>query len=137
MNTYKTQDEANRDKIQLETLLEAINASSSALRRDSAGLWVLQGSRGYCSTWGDNATWHLVVVPPSEISGRQWTAHKTRLGFAELTQDGDTEGCFRLHQLPSPEQAVVIRDILGIRKRVEFSPEEIIRRRELVSQWNA
>jgi hypothetical protein len=34
---------------------------------------------------------------------------------------GDEEGCLRLHQLPTPEQAAVIRDIMGIRKKQEIS----------------
>jgi len=38
-----------------------------------------------------------------------------------VTQDGDNEGCLRLHQLPTPEQVSVIRDVLGIRKRQEIS----------------
>jgi hypothetical protein len=38
--------------------------------------------------------------------------------FATITQDGDDEGVARLHNLPAPEQAEVIREALGIRKRV-------------------
>ena len=38
-----------------------------------------------------------------------------------MTQDGDNEGCLRLRQLPTPEQASVIRDVLGIHKRQEIS----------------
>jgi len=38
-----------------------------------------------------------------------------------VTQDGDDEGCLRLHQLPTLEQASIIRDVLGIRKRQEIS----------------
>jgi hypothetical protein len=41
--------------------------------------------------------------------------------FATITQDGDDEGVARLHDLPAPEQAEVIRDALGIRKRVAVS----------------
>ena len=43
MNTYHNTEEANLDKSQLEMLLEALNASPSTLRRDTSGLWVLQG----------------------------------------------------------------------------------------------
>jgi hypothetical protein len=37
----------------------------------------------------------------------------------------------RLHQLPTSEQAEVIRDVLGIRKRTELAPDELERRRAL------
>ena len=39
-----------------------------------------------------------------------------------------------MHQLPTVEQTEVIRDVLGIRKRVEFAPEELERRRTLMKR---
>jgi hypothetical protein len=93
-NTYRTTDDAGQDKAQLAEL------------------------------------WQLVVTPKQEISALQWTWFKKRLGhrngepaFCEVTQDGDSEGCFRLHRLPTPAEAEEIRDIVGIRKRVELSAE--------------
>jgi hypothetical protein len=41
-----------------------------------------------------------------------------------VVQDGDDEGILDLEGLPTPEQAVEIRDILGIRKRRDLSDEE-------------
>ena len=38
-----------------------------------------------------------------------------------VTQDGDDEGCLRLFHLPSPPEAVVIRDVMGLRKRVAYA----------------
>jgi hypothetical protein len=38
----------------------------------------------------------------------------------------------RSQQLPTAEQAEVIRDVLGIHKRVEFGPAELERRRALI-----
>jgi hypothetical protein len=44
-------------------------------------------------------------------SVRHWSAVRTKLStFATITQDGDDEGVARLHDLPVPEQAEVIRD---------------------------
>jgi hypothetical protein len=130
-NTYPSHEDASRDKANLNLLLEALNASPSALRRDENGLWILRGRPGcYVSTWGDGASWQLAVVPKQEISALQWTWFKKRLAFCELTQDGDSEGCLRLHRLPTPAEAEIIREILGIRKRVEYSPEELARRQE-------
>jgi hypothetical protein len=39
------------------------------------------------------------------------------LSFCNLTQDGDTEGCLRLFDLPTPEQAVAIRKALGLKRK--------------------
>ena len=64
------------------------------------------------------------------------THTKKRLGFCEVTQDGDDEGCLRLHQLPTAEQAEVLRDILGIRKWVELAPETLERLRAGAAAWN-
>jgi hypothetical protein len=130
-NTYRSADDASQDKAQLAELCEALNASPSVLRRDETGLWILRGRPGcYVSTWGDGAGWQLVVTPEQEISALQWTWFKKRLAFCEVTQDGDAEGCFRLSRLPSAAEAEIIREILGIRKRVEYSPEERARRQE-------
>ena len=46
-----------------------------------------------------------------------------------VTQDGDDEGCLRLFHLPSPPEAVVIRDVMGLRKRVAYAPETLDRKR--------
>jgi hypothetical protein len=131
-NTYRTADAASQDKELLVELLDALNTSPSTLRRDEAGLWILRGSRGYCCTWGDDRTWQLVVTPEEELSKQARTWIKKRLAFCELTQDGDSEGCFRLHRLPAAAEAEEIRDILGIWKRVEYAPEELADGRRLI-----
>ena len=46
-------------------------------------------------------------------------------------QDCDEEGCLRLRRLPTLAEATVIREVLGIRKRAELSPEELERRRAI------
>src|SRR5215475_5641190 len=75
------------------------------------------GKRGSIHTWGgDGNTW---VLYDSCHSARHWTATKTRVGFCELSQDGEREGCLRLLHLPTPDQAEAIRDALGIQKRRE------------------
>jgi hypothetical protein len=129
-NTYRSTDEASQDKAQLGELLDALNASPSTLRRDDCGLWVLRGARGYCSTWGDDATWQIVMAPEQEMTALRWTWAKRRLSFCEVTQDGDAEGVFRLHQLPTAAEAEEIRSVLGLWKRTEWSPEALARRQQ-------
>ena len=65
-----------------------------------------------------------------------WTHTKRRLSFCTITQDADDEGCLRLHTLPTTEQAAVIRDALGIRKRIELARETLERLRARAASWN-
>jgi hypothetical protein len=65
-------------------------------------------------------------------SALHWTYTKRRLSFCVVTLDCEDEGCLRLHQLPTPEQANVIRDILGIHKRREVSAAELERLKALL-----
>ena len=102
------------DRDQMLALLSALNAQDRALRLDECGDWRIGGTSGHVYTWGDGKTWLLFVACHS---ARAWTAAKARLAFCEVTQDGDDEGCFRLHALPLPDQAAAIRTALGIRKR--------------------
>ena len=125
-DTYETVAEADADRAQQKALLVALGAWDRALRRDECGAWTISGERGTIHTYGDARTWLMFVASRSDY---HWTHTKKRLGFCELRLDCDGEGTLRLHQLPTPEQAEVIRDILGIRKRVEFSPEDLERRR--------
>ncbi len=83
INTYRTADDADRDKAHLVELFEALHALPSVFCRDEAGLWILRGRPGcYISTWGDEKSWQLVVAPEEEpddddgISPRQWTWFK-------------------------------------------------------------
>ena len=64
------------------------------------------------------------------MSKLAWTWAKRRLAFCEVSQDGDAEGALRLGRLPTAEEADEIRDILGIRKRITWSAEELARRQE-------
>ena len=42
-----------------------------------------------------------------------------------MTQDGDWEGCLHLDRLPTADEAVVIREVLGIRKRRHMTAEAL------------
>jgi hypothetical protein len=114
MDTYKSGAEALADKQAQGALVAALSASSLSLRRDECGAWRINGSRGHIYTWGDNETWVLYI---GSGTARGWKSHKKRLGFCRVTQNGDTEGYLRLMSLPTPEQAALIREVLGIRKR--------------------
>ena len=117
MNTYDNAAEAEADRAQQLRLLAALGAWDRALRRDELAAWRIQGTRGHIYT--DGKAW-VMYVPGR--SARHWSAVRAKLAaFCAITQDGDDEGVARLHDLPAPEQAEVIREALGIRKRVAVS----------------
>ena len=130
-DTYYSAAEAEADRAQQKALIAALNASDRALRRDECGAWRIAGERGSVHTWADGETWVLYVACRSAM---HWTHTKRRLAFCQVTQDGDEEGCLRLHRLSTPGEAAVIRDVLGVRKRVELGPEELERRRALMKR---
>ena len=117
MTIYKSKAEAADDRAFLELMREALNASHNAVRLDECRLWTVRGSRGYVSTWGDGQTWMLAV---GSKTPRHWTFAKQRMasfpGLAQLTQDGDEEGVFRLMRLPTPGEAAEIRRAAGVRQ---------------------
>jgi hypothetical protein len=112
-NSYDSAAEAEVDRQHQKDLLAAINGWDRALRRDECGAWRINGTRGSIHTWGDGSSWVLYVAGRSAL---HWTWLKKKLSFCRVTQDGDDEGCLRIASLPTPGQAGVIRDALGIRK---------------------
>ena len=116
-SSYKSRAEATDDRACLGLMREALNAAHNAVRLDECRLWTVRGSRGYVSTWGDGQTWMLAV---GSKTPRHWTFAKQRLaafpGLAQLTQDGDDEGVFRLMRLPTPEESAEIRRAAGVRQ---------------------
>ena len=114
LDSYKLSTEAVTDREVQLTLVDALSASSLSLRRDECGAWRITGSKGHIYTWGDGNTWVMYVASGS---ARKWSADKRKLAFCYLTQNGEGEGCLRLMGLPTAEQAAIIREVLGIRKR--------------------
>jgi|GEM_PF-2077156 len=143
IDTYNTAADAQADRRQQQALLAALAAADRALRRDECGAWHIGGSRGSIHTWGDGRSWVLFVSCRSAL---HWTHTKRKLAICTVTQDGDDEGCLRLHQLPTPEQAAVIREALGIPKRRTITDEirqrlkaygfKQMPRREAAPAWN-
>ncbi|MCB1501028.1 MAG: hypothetical protein KDK07_14780 [Bauldia sp.] len=124
--SYRNRDEERADREQQERLLAALDASPSQLRRDECGSWTISGRRGTIHTWGDGESWLAYVRCRSR---QHWTFTKRRLTFMTVTQDGDEEGCLRLLRLPISEEAAAIRDVMGLRKRVDYAPAALERKR--------
>ena len=116
--TYRNREEERDDRRQQERLLVALDAAPLQLRRDECGWWIIGGRHGAIHTWGDGKSWLAYVIGRSV---RHWTMVKRRLAFMTVTQDGDDEGCLRLFRLPTPDEAVMIREVLGLRKQRHLS----------------
>jgi hypothetical protein len=107
----------------LQILLAALDASPVALRRDlhrdegRKGDYSIQGKCGHIYLDGEGFLLCVTAKDERDKSPRRWTSIKRRLAFCRITQDGDDEGCLHLDQLPTPVQASLIRQALGIRKR--------------------
>jgi hypothetical protein len=103
----------------LASLLTALDASSLALRRDECGDYAINGKLGHI--FADGAGFLLCVS--TDESARRWTFVKQRLSFCRVTQDGDDEGCLHLDRLPTPAEADLIREAVGIKRRRHMTPE--------------
>jgi hypothetical protein len=105
-------------------LMDALNCSPLCRRRDACGTWIIEGKGGYI--YDQPEGFYLFCSPGS---ARAWGFAKKALDFCTVTQDGDDEGFLVMRDFPTPEQAVIIRDKLGIRKRREMSEAELERLR--------
>lgn len=105
----------------LEALLTVLDATRRAFRRDSCGYWVIKGKRGHIYADGKG----FLIVVGTEGSIRLWTNTKRKLGFCQVTQDGDDEGCLHLDHLPTPAEADLIRDALKIRRKRHYTPDQL------------
>jgi len=110
------------DRVPLQALLAALHASPVALRRDlhrgegRKGDYGIHG-KGHICLDGDGFLLCVVAKDERDQSPRRWTNVKQRLAFCRIMQDGDDEGGLHLDRLPTPAEAVLIREALGIRKR--------------------
>jgi hypothetical protein len=106
------------ERAHLESLLNALDASPRALRRDGCGDWMIRGKHGHILA---DSKGYLITVATDE-SSRRWNSVKKRLSFCRITQDGDDEGCLHLDRLPTRAEADLIRDAIHKRARAGQVP---------------
>jgi hypothetical protein len=134
-DTYKNKAEAEADRRQQQSMLTALQGWQRGLRRDECNAWCIDGNHGRIFTWGDGKSWVIFVA-------RRWSSAKRRMAeFASVTQSGDTEGCMKLDRLPTVEEAAIIRNVIGLRKRPAYSEEALAAKRASAlrdrSIWNS
>jgi hypothetical protein len=120
------------NKDQLAELVTALDASERQLCRDDCRDWQIAGRWGHI--YAKATVFHLILFTDecdldltSHRSARRWGSAKQRLAFAPVIQDGEEEGILELSHLPTPEQAIEIRHILGIRQKRHLSEENVAR----------
>ena len=81
-----------------------------------------------CHVYSEGDGW-LIHFPVADAdksnrapSSLPWKNAKAKLSFCQVTQDGDWEGCLRLHRLPDQREAKAIREALGIRSAGTYQP---------------
>ena len=111
-----TQDRA-QERVHMERLAAAMKVRA---RRDECGDPTIQGRTGNIHVDGAG---YLVAVMLG--TARQWHFAKQKLrAFCPLRQAGDSEGALYMATILTAEQAEVLREVLGVRKRREVSEAE-------------
>jgi hypothetical protein len=114
----------------LTVFAQALGSALSALRRDKCGDPRINGRRGHVYAVPEG--FQLYCACDSRMG---WTWAKKKLAFARVTQDGDEEGMVMMDRRPTPAEAEIIRDYLGINKAREYGEETLARLRERGRQW--
>lgn len=98
----------------IDDFLTALEASPTTRQRDriigKTG-WIYARDEGF-----------YFYCDPGSV--RSWNSAKKALSFAKVTQDGDFDGFLFLDRLPTPAEAEVIRERLGLRKKRVLSDAE-------------
>jgi hypothetical protein len=115
----KARTSRKADRILLIELAKALNVSRRRIKRDTCSDPNIFAIRGHIST--DSTSFYLYVQVKTP---RRWEITKRALNFLSVTQDGDDEGIFILHEMPTTQQAAVIRKVLGLRKAPSLKKEE-------------
>jgi len=116
------QTDRERERSHIAALAAALHCRFT---RDDCADYVIQGQSGNIHV--DGAGYSVAVMLETKM---QWTyALKALRKFCELRQRGDTEGVLHMASLPTPAQAEVLREALGVKKRRECSDETLERLR--------
>ncbi len=133
-----TQDEAEivrlgaDDRLELEVFAAACKSRAKP-GRDAYGAHHLRGRYGVIFASGTGGRREFTILCgvdiEQEVTPREWSAVKRSRAFADLTQDGDSEGAFLLHRVPSATEGTALRKALGL--PMAYSEQELQRRRDL------
>ena len=123
-----------KQRAALLKLVSALGCREAALRRDECGDWRIEGSNGHAyavpATLDEtNRPGFMLYVITA--SPKAWTFAKRAFAFATVINDGDEEGAFVMHRLPSADEAGLIRRYCGIPKRREVTEAELDRLRSI------
>jgi hypothetical protein len=123
-----------KQRTALLKLVSALGCREAALRRDECGDWRIEGSNGHAyavpgTLDQPNRPGFMLYVMTG--SPKAWTFAKRALAFAKVINDGDEEGAFVMHRLPTADEVGLIRRYCGIPKRREVGEGELDRLRSV------
>lgn len=126
----------------LADLLDALDGRRNSLRRDDCGDWAIFGKFGHIyavpldrlvTREGFQIVFGLAHSLGFSINGASlnWgTARRKLEPLCRLTQDGQDGGALILDHTPTPEEAAVLREVMGIFRRRHLSAEQLETLRE-------
>ena len=112
---------AKADREKLNLLLIRMLGIAKALKRDECGDDRIIGKRGHIYSDGESYLLYL------QLTTRGWNTAKQKLSRFQVSQGGDAEGCIRLKD-PTDREAILIRRLIGVRKRMPASNADRLRR---------
>jgi hypothetical protein len=74
--------------------------------------WVISGRNGYI--YSEEPNWFVFVTANSK---RHFSSIKRKLSFMELLKDEDDKGQFCLGRMPTSDEAISLRKVVGLKKR--------------------
>ena len=99
------------------------------VRRDECQDYVIEGARGNLHWWGPSGGYLVAFFGENGNALNRALAIAKDMG-ATVTQQGDTECCFRLHDIPDAAKAVALRQLLSIPKAREYAPQVLEAKRQ-------
>ena len=101
-------------------LVKALGVPSNTMWCDSAGCRTIEGSRGNVPhSWGDNGRWSIFLDDRADGYDDQERKLLVFMQPGYSPNNNQNRGDFYLERLPTPEEAAVVREVLGMRTAVK------------------
>lgn len=114
----RAQQDRQQDKRYLKKLALSLDISEGRIKLDECGDWNIVGLRGKINT--DTEFWYLL---PKLDSPRKWNNTKKNLSWMEVHIDGDFEGILKSNRMPSRDEAMMVRKVIGMRPSTKLTEE--------------
>jgi hypothetical protein len=108
-----------QDRVELGTLLTALNGAKRSMRLDECGDWMLDGKHGQVRAC--NGAFSIYIDVGSQLA---WTWAKRKLaGIATMMLDADQDGVLTMTRMPNVGEALIVRGYVGLRQTRDMPPD--------------